>query len=262
MAEVYEQRPRRRRGRRLLIVLVVLLLILLALAVVADRVGAAVAERVIGDRVAEQVADKGASSDAPDVTIEGVPFLTQVASGEYQEIKIELRNFSGPAGNGQTIKMPLLDVRAQDVNAPLDTLRSGNGDITAGTVTGTGTVDYATVTDLIGRDGVKLAENDGKLAVTAPVQVLQQSVTVNGTAKLTVADGNVVQVRFETLDAPGLPNIPLVQNLLNNFAKQFSFDIKVPELPLQMTVQKVQPTADGLVIAANADDVSLNTGGI
>jgi DUF2993 family protein len=264
VTEVYGEqgRPRRRWGRRLLITLIVLLVLLGIVFAVADRFGASYAERMISDRVAQQVADQEASSDKPDVTVEGVPFLTQVLRGRYQEIKIELRNFAGPAGNGQTIRMPLLDVRAKDVRAPLDTLRTGRGDIVATKVTGAGTVDYATLAELTNREGVKLAEKDGKLAVTAPLEVLNQTVTVNGTANLEVAANNVVRVRFEQVTAEGLPDIPLVQNALNNYAKQISVDLAVPALPLKLAVQKVQPTPAGLVVTAAADEVPLNSGGL
>ena len=227
-----------------------------------DRIGASYAERVISDRVAEQVADQDAQSAKPDVTVEGIPFLTQVVAGKYQEIKILLRDFSGPAGNGKTIKMPVLDIRAKDVRAPLDTLRSGQGDIIATTVTGTGTIDYATLAQLSGEDGVKLAEKDGKLAVTAPLTVLNQKVTINGTANIEVASGNVVRVRFEQVTAEGLPNVPLVDTALNNYARSLSVDLKVPALPLKLKVEKVQPTPAGLVVTAGAKEVPLNAGGI
>ncbi len=263
MAEVYGQRrPRRRWGRRLLITFIVLLVLIGVVLAVLDRFGASYAERVIGDRVAEQVADQKATSDKPDVTVAGVPFLTQVVRGNYQEIKIELRNFAGPAGNGQTIRMPLLDIRAKDVRAPLETLRTGQGDIVATTVTGAGTVDYATLAQLTDREGVKLGEKDGKLAVTAPLDILNQTVTINGTANLEVADGNVVRVRFDQVTAQGLPDIPLVQNALSNYAKQISVDLEVPALPLDMKVQKVQPTAAGLVVTAGGSEVPLNAGGL
>jgi len=264
VAEVYgeRRRPRKRWGRRLLITLIVLLILLGIIAAVVDRFGKSYAERVISDRVAEQVANQDATAEKPDVTVEGVPFLTQVLRGEYQEIKIELRNFTGPAGNGQTIRMPLLDVRAKDVRAPLDTLRTRQGDIIATTVTGTGTLDYATLAELTNRDGVKLGEKDGKLAVTAPLEVLNQTVTVNGTANLEVTKDNVVRIRFDQVTAGGLPDIPLVRNLLNNYAKQISVDVKVPALPMKLVVQKVQPTAGGLVVTAGASEVPLNAGGL
>jgi len=259
---VYGTRPRKRWGRRILVTLLVLLIILAIILAVVDRVGASYAERVISDRVAEQVANQDAQSAKPDVTVEGIPFLTQVVAGKYQEIKILLRDFSGPAGNGKTIKMPLLDVRAKDVRAPLETLRSRQGDIIATTVTGTGTVDYATLAQLSGQDGVKLAEKDGKLAVTAPLTVLNQEVTINGTANIEVASGNVVRVRFEQVTAEGLPNVPLVDTALNNYARSLSVDLKVPALPLKLKVEKVQPTPAGLVVTAGAKEVPLNAGGI
>jgi hypothetical protein len=263
VAEVYgTTRPRKRWGRRLLVTLIVLLIILGIILAVADRVGASYAERVISDKVAEQVANQQAQSAQPDVTVEGVPFLTQVVAGKYQEIKILLRNFSGPAGNGKTIKMPLLDIRAKDVRAPLDTLRNRQGDIIATTVTGAGTVDYATLADLSDQDGVKLAEKDGKLAVTAPLKILNQTVTIHGNANIQVAGDNVVRVRFEQVTADGLPDVPLVQTALNNYAKSLSVDLKVPALPLKLKVTKVQPTAAGLVVNAEAKEVTLNSGGI
>jgi DUF2993 family protein len=262
VGEVYGSRRRRgHAGRRLLITLIVLLLIIVGALAVLDRLGASYAERVISDRVAEQVANQKATSEKPDVTIEGVPFLTQVVKGRYQEIKIELRDFSGPVANGKTVRMPLLDIRAKDVRAPLETLRTGNGDIVATTVTGTGTVDYATVEQLVDKPGLKLAEKDGKLVVTAPLTVLNQQVTIQGTADVTVQK-NVVSLRFEQVTANGVPDVPFVQNLLNNYAKQISIDLRLPQLPLKLELQKVEPTPAGLVVTAGANEVPLNAGGL
>ena len=60
MGEVYgeRRRPPRRWGRRLLITFIVLLIFLVIILAVVDRFGAAYAERVLSDRVAEQVADR------------------------------------------------------------------------------------------------------------------------------------------------------------------------------------------------------------
>ena len=262
MAEVYgSARPRKRWGRRLLITFLVLLLIILAALVVADRVGASYAERVISDRVAQQLTDQKATAEKPDVTIKGVPFLTQVLAGNYQEIKILLNDFSGPAGNGKNIKMDPLDIRAKDVKAPLDTVRSGNGDIVAGTVTGVGTLTYANLADLIGQEGLKLSERDGKLVGAAPLQALGQTFNVTGTANLAVKDG-VVSVTFADVTADGLPNIPLVHSLVDNYVKRLAFDLKVPALPLGLKVQKVEPGPDGLLVTAGATNVSLSSGGL
>ncbi|MEV6600625.1 DUF2993 domain-containing protein [Actinoplanes sp. NPDC051346] len=262
MAEVYEStRPRKRWGRRLLITFLVLLAIVAVAVVVADRVAASYAEREIGDRVSRQIADRQATSEKPDVTVAGVPFLTQVLAGEYQEIKILLKNYAGPAGNGKTVKMPELDIRARDVTAPLDTIRSGNGDIVAKTVTGTGTIGYTDLAALIGREGITVSEKDGKLIGSAPVEALGQTFNVSGTASLEVKDG-VVQVRFSEVTAEGLPDVPLVRNLIDNYAKNLALDLKVPALPMGLQLQKVEPRPEGLVITTGASNVSLSSGGL
>ncbi|GAA4593972.1 hypothetical protein BJY16_001166 [Actinoplanes octamycinicus] len=263
MTEEYatDQRPRRRRGRGLLIAVVVLLLLLLGGLLVVDRYGASYAEGVIGDKVAEQVAARKASSDTPEVDIKGVPFLTQVARGEYQEIQIQLPNFTGPTGTGDKIHMDLLDIRARDVKAPLDALRSGQGTVVAGTLTGTGTLDYPQLVELIGQKGLKLAEKDGKLVGSAQVAALGQQFDVSGTAKLTVVDGGI-RVRFADVKAANLPDLPVIQNLVQSYVDKLSLDLPAPELPLQLKVRTLTPEPDGLKVTFGANDVNLNAGGL
>lgn len=258
-ATLSRSRPRRRWGRRLLITLIVLLIIAGIALIVLDRFAASFAEREIANRVAQQVSSQQAHSATPEVSIRGVPFLTQVVSGRYREIDILLRDFSAPAGNDRTVRMPALDIQARDVRAPLETLRTRQGSIIATTVTGTGTVDYPSVAALIGRKGVTLAAKDGKLAVTAPLSALGRSVTVTGTADLAVA-GDVLRIRFADLTAAGLPANPLVQGLLRAYAEQISIDVKVPPLPLRLHVRGVQPRPEGLLVTTGADEVPLNTG--
>ncbi|MEU4421150.1 DUF2993 domain-containing protein [Actinoplanes sp. NPDC024001] len=259
MAEVYEsERPRRRRGRALLTVVLVLLLLLLAGLFALDRFGASYAERVLADRVRQEVANQDSTSGEPDVTIAGVPFLTQVLAGDYQEIRIELPDFAAPTGTGETVRMPLLDIRAKDVQAPLDTLRSGQGDVVAGSVTGTGTVDYNQLAGLVGREGVKLSEKDGKLVGSAPLTLQgQDPIELTGTAELTVADGTV-RVRFADVSAPSLPNNPLVQGAVRQFARNLAFDLAVPELPMNLALREVQVLPEGLRVTAGAQNVNLS----
>jgi hypothetical protein len=262
VADSYPQaKPRRRRGRGLLITLIVLLLIIGGGLFAVDRFGASFAERKIADRVAQEVEANGATSALPEVTISGVPFVTQVLAGKYKEIIILLREFTGPAGQGKTVRMPVLDIRARDVRAPLDAIRSGTGKIPATTVTGTGTLDYASLAKLVDRDGVTLGEDNGKLTVRGPVTAAGQSFDVTGTADLTVK-GSDVQVRFTHLKAEGLPELAGVQELLDAYAQGLSLNLKIPELPLRLAVQKVVPRPEGLVVTAAADEVPLNSGGL
>ncbi|WFE37065.1 DUF2993 domain-containing protein [Micromonospora sp. WMMD998] len=260
MAEAYpaEGRPRRR-GRKLLVGFVVLLLVLAGLLVVADRVAAGVAERAIADQVRQELAKQDAQSGAPKVEIGGFPFLDQVLAGKYERISIRLTDVRGNVQGG-VVDVPRLDVDARDVTASLDTIRSGRGDVVAESVDGRGTVTYDSLAKLLNRPGLKLAERDGNLAVTAPVDILGVKLTVNGTADLTVNDGKVA-LRFNDLTAEGLPNVAPARTLLSNYAKSISIDVPLPELPFQLNLRKVEPTPEGLVIEADATNVPINSAG-
>lgn len=248
--------PRKRRGRGVLIILLVLVALLGIAAVVIDRFGSSYAERRIADQVAAQIQQQKATSDRPAVDITGFPFVTQVLRGNYDDIRIQLRNLTGTA-QGETVKVPLVDIHALDVRAPLQAILGNQGSIVATTVNGTATIDYASVTALINRPGLQLSERGGKLAVTAPLEALGRTITVSGTASLTVAEGSV-QVRFEQLSAPELAAIPFARNLVNNYAKQISVGFKLPQLPLNLKIQQVTPTAAGLQVTATASEVGLN----
>lgn len=251
-------RPRRRTGRKLLIGLLVLVLLLVIVAVVADRVGANYAEREIADRVAAQIRNQGATASRPEVDVAGVPFLTQVAAGRYENIGIVVRDLTG-SQDGKTVRMPLVDITARDVRAPLSSLMNGQGDIVAGTVDGAATLEYASVASLIGREGVVLAEKDGKLSVRGPLEALGQTFDVTGTADVTI-EGELVRIRFQELTAAGLEAVPLARNLINAYARQISVDLQLPPLPLNLRLQKVTPRPEGLVVTATAAEVPLNTG--
>ncbi|WP_406073052.1 DUF2993 domain-containing protein [Micromonospora sp. NBC_01638] len=252
-------RPRRR-GRKLLIGLFVLLLLVAGLLVVADRVAVGVAERAIADRVRQEVAKQGAQSAKPVVKVAGTPFLTQVLDGRYQRISIKLRDVQASV-EGDAVRLPVLDVDARNVRASLDTLRTGQGDVVADTVNGTGTISYDSLAALLKRPGLTLGEQNGKLAVTAPVDILGQKLTVSGTADVTVADNGAVALRFNDLDAAGLPNLPLARALLNNYAKSISVDVPLPDLPFQLAVREVRPLPEGLAVTADAKNVPINSAG-
>lgn len=255
-APAYEERPRRR-GRRVLTGFVVLLLVLAGLLVVADRLAAGAAERAIADQVEQEVAKRDVSSASPKVDVTGFPFLTQVLTGRYQHISIVLTDVRGKV-RGDTVDVPRLDVDVRDVRASLDTLRSRQGDVTAETVDGRGTITYDSLAKLLDRPGLKLGEQNGKLAVTAPVDVLGVRLTVHGTADVALANGKVA-LRFDDLSAEGLPNLALARQVLTNYARGISIDVPLPELPFQLNVRTVEPRPEGLFVTADAKNVPINS---
>ncbi|GGM13254.1 MULTISPECIES: LmeA family phospholipid-binding protein [Micromonospora] len=259
MADSYparQVRPRRR-GRKVLVTLVVLLLVLGGLLAVADRVAVAVAERTIADQVRQEVANQQVESAAPEVEVGGFPFLDQVVAGRYDRISIRLRDVQGSV-QGNAVRLPQLDVDARDVRASLDTLRTGQGDVVARTVDGTGTISYDSLAALLDRPGLKLGERDGQLAVTAPVDILGQRLTVNGVVEVVVSEQGEVSLKVNDLDAEGLPAVPLARSLLNQYAQGISIAVPLPELPFGLTVREVRPLPGGLAVTADARDVPIN----
>ncbi|SCL40349.1 Protein of unknown function [Micromonospora pallida] len=255
----YEERPRRR-GLKILIGLLVLLLILVGLAVVADRIAAGVAEDAIADQVRQELTQQDASAQPPEVEVGGFPFLTQVLDGKYERITIRLRDVQGTV-EGNSVNLPELDVDARGVSASLDTIRSGQGEVVAERVDGTGTVSYDSLAAVLDRPGLKLGEKDGKLTVTAPVDILGQKLTVNGTAEVKVNEQGKIALSFSDLDAEGLPNVPMARVLLNNYARSISIDVPLPDLPFQLTVREVRPLPEGLAVTADAKDVPISSAG-
>ncbi|MDM4721042.1 DUF2993 domain-containing protein [Micromonospora sp. WMMA1363] len=253
----YQVRPRRR-GRRALVVLVVLLLVLVGLLAVADRVAVGVAERVLADQVRQEVANQDVRSSPPEVEIGGFPFLTQVLNGRYERISIGLREVRGSV-RGDAVALPTLDVDARNVTASLDTIRSGQGDVVAETVTGTGIISYDSLVALLDREGLELGERDGRLAVTAPVDLFGQRLTATGAADIEVSEQGQVALRFNDLTAEGLPDVAPARALLNTYAQSISIDVPLPALPFGLVVREVRALPEGLQVTADATDVPINS---
>jgi len=254
-AEVDDQ-PRRRRGRRWGTGLLVVLLLLGGLLVAADRIGARVAEDRIAAEVEQELAARDARAGGMDVAVEGVPFLTQVLRGRYESVRIRLTELTGPVG-GDTVRVPSLDVRAANVRASLEQLRSGRGEAVAETVDGTATIGYDSVATLLNQPQVQLAERAGRLVVSAPLTLAGQRYTLSGEAEIRAVDGKI-QLRVARLDAPGLPNDPRVQGLITAYAGQFTVTVPLPALPFGLTVREVRALPEGLRVVAQAVDVPLN----
>jgi hypothetical protein len=251
-----ETRPRKRRGRRALITLLIVLIVIAGLLFAADRVAANFAEKAIADQVAQEAQQQGVQSSQPRVDVGGFPFLTQVLEGNYEEIGIVLNDVRGNV-DGRELTVPELDVVARDVKASLETLRTRQGDVVATSVEGTGTISYASVAELVDQPGLELTERNGQLVATAPVELLGQRFTLTGAAELTVAEGQI-QIRFRDVQAEGLPDVPAAQRVISGFAENLGINVELPDLPFRLDVQSVEPTPDGLLVTATAQNVPIN----
>src|ERR1700723_2857737 len=91
----------------------IVLLGLAVLLVIVDRAGLYIAQREVGIRTQSAYN----LPKRPNVTIQGIPFLTQVASGKYQQIDISI-----PSVTTDGVQVYDIDLQATDVHASLSLL--------------------------------------------------------------------------------------------------------------------------------------------
>jgi hypothetical protein len=226
-------------------------LVLLALLVAADRVGAAVAERVLADELQRN----GALPSRPEVDVRGVPFLTQALQGRYDRIDVVARDV--PAGElaGTPVTLPRLSATLRGVRVPLEQALSG-----AVTSVPVERVDArARLPFDVVRRGSDVADLDAaaegdRLRLRGTVRVLGQQVTGSVLSALTVEDGQLV-VTAEEFDVPGGVAGRLLDRAL---AGRFDARIPLTGLPYGLQVDDVRVRPDGLDVAARADDTELS----
>ncbi|AYY11841.1 DUF2993 domain-containing protein [Actinobacteria bacterium YIM 96077] len=112
----------------------------------------------------------------------GVPFLTQVTSGRYDEVTIRMSNVQA-----EGVQLRDVELISSHVTASLSTLVDGSGSIRAGRIEGTAVVSYATVASLTGVDRLELSAADGDTVdILLPVDVMGAPATLTGTGSVTV----------------------------------------------------------------------------
>lgn len=231
---------------------VVVLVVLAGLVVALDRAAAWAAGEVVADQIADELASYNVESAPPEADVGGVPFLTQVVSGEYEEVALWLRD----VGSGG-VRLPEVELTATGVTAPASALIEGSGPIHADRVDGTAVVGYGSLATRAGVDGLELSAADAGegIAVRVPVELLGAQVTLAGTATVRAVD-NVIQVRVTELAADELPpgSAPLVEQLV----RQLSVDVRLPELPYGLAVESVRPGPSGVAVTFSALDVPLS----
>jgi DUF2993 family protein len=251
---------RKRRGGRALLVL---LLILIVLVVAADRMGAAVAERQIATQAQSQLASEEITTTGrPDVSIQGFPFLTQVASGHYDRIDITVRN---PTSRG--IRLDDVKVIATSVDAPASGLMSGDPKVTAGKVTGTAHINWTAFQQMIDLTGAQkygldpdtiriTSTTGGKIQLTTPVTLLGQTITAAATGSVQV-NRDTLHVTIDSIKATGDALAPTVDQALNQLKTNLSFNVKIPPMPYDLHVDSINSSEAGVVVSASAENVAL-----
>jgi hypothetical protein len=252
-------RPRRRRRHGVWQLVVGLTLILLVVLAVVDRVAAAIAASELRSRVAAELAAHDVGYSSLDVTVGGIPFLTQVVQGRYDSLSINLTQLH-LTEDGREATLPRLDVTATGVAVDTLALARGDTSATADQVTGSALVSYETLSSLVDLSQYHLADltfsdRDGALWARGDVSALGVSLPVEAEAEISVRNGQF-EVRLRGLKAVGasVPNValPMLDSIANAVIVA-----TVPALPFGITVNDFQVAPGGLAITATGHKVTL-----
>jgi hypothetical protein len=227
--------------RRLLVVLVVLV----ALLAVADRVGVVVAQSVL----ATQIKDQLQLDRTPDVSIRGIPFLTQAIRGRYGDVRVRLPDVD--AGAVQNIA---IDAQLRGVHVPLsDAIRRRVSQVPVDRISGTLDVRYDELARASGISGLKIIRDGDALRLSGTVRVLGRQVEASAVGRVEV-DGNNIAITAERAEVAG---VPVPQAALDAAARLLSFRVSPTNLPLSLRITSVDVGDDGLLVSAVSDDVVL-----
>jgi hypothetical protein len=226
------QAPRRLRRRRRWpwITLIVIIVVLVG----ADRAAAAFTE----DQMASQVQSSLALSGKPQVTIQGFPFLTQLAARTFNTVDINATNEK--AGPGGQLEVASLTATLHGMHI------HGLNSATVDDFSASALVTFTALADAGGiPQGITLSA-DGPNAIKATVDILGFNSTA--TAKVTQVGSNKVNIKIT--DFAGIP-----ADVLGSAA---DFTITIPKLPAGVTIKRISVTQQGLRITATGHNTTLS----
>ncbi|MEU3163761.1 DUF2993 domain-containing protein [Streptosporangium sp. NPDC006930] len=217
------------------------LLLLLVLVVILDRVAVAGVQR----EIATQATAKYDLSAPPEVTIEGIPFLTQAIAGRYEEV-----NVAAGAMTVSGIRLSSVDFTLRGVTAPLEdlVLRPRQVDMRAERVEGAVVVPVETINQRAPR-GIKVEVAGDALNLSGEITVLGQKVPVKADLKVEIAEGGLQLTPGKVTLGGGIP-VPNPERFIN-------YRIPIGKLPYNLKLTEVKAVPEGLRISGEASDVPL-----
>ena len=220
--------------------LLILLAVLGLLFVVVDRVGVAVAEDRVADRIAAEVGMPG----PPEVDITGFPFLTQAAAGRYAEVQIGLTaaDLGQPEGTRA-------DVSLHGVEVPLaDVLAGSVEQVPVERIDGTATLSYALLAAEIG-EGTQLERDGDGLRITRTLDLAGQQVPLTAAGNVTL-DGRDLVIEVERAGGAG---VDLPEQVVGSVSDLLGLRYTIPDLPFDLELTDVRPADRGVRVAGRGE---------
>ena len=218
--------PKQRTPHRRFVTTALIVIAVLVLVLVGDRLSHVYAE----DTIASKIQQRGFGVVKPDVTIDGFPFLTQVAARHFPRGHLSAHDIhEGP------LTIAGISGDARDVRiGPADP----QGAI--GTVDGTATVGFGDLTRAAGRSRVC----GSRRPTTRDDAGHGRQLSGTATAQVTQVGGGI---RVHTVSVEGFSITALGDKL--------DFTVPIPPLPLDLTVQSLSVTSRGVELRVTGANI-------
>ncbi|MFE3326656.1 DUF2993 domain-containing protein [Streptomyces sp. NPDC059176] len=226
---------------RALRTLLIIVVILGGLFAIADRLLLNYAESEVADKIKARQGLSGTT----DVSIQGFPFLTQVAGKELERVDVNVHDISTSA-NGHKLVISEMSAALHDVR-----LEDNYSRATAATATGTVHITYPDLTKASGEDVVLTYGDKGKIKVTGTVSILGRPLSRSVVSTVSLVNGDTIRVRADEVPGEGIPGLE------DMIRQRTDFDREISGLPAGMTLQKVEAGPDGIAVSLEGRNVPL-----
>jgi len=231
-------RPRRsHRLRTLTIVVLAVLVVLVGL----DFGGRALAENIM----ASQIKNQGFPAK-PHVSIEGFPFLTQVISRDFSDIRISSSNITeGPLEIASVnATMSGVHVNTSFNSGTIDRL-NGTIDVTFAALANAMTSQAGGLASALGGAGLTLTQ-----AGPNEVKATMDLVVTSGTAvwRITRTGHNVINIHLVTSSGDLSSVLGAIQDI----------NVPLPSLPVGLSIQRISVTPNGVVGTVTGQNVKFH----
>jgi hypothetical protein len=235
--------PRRRpRGRRLVVAAVVFVGLLVA----ADRISLLVAERLAADAFQSS---QGLAT-RPSVSVDGFPFLTQLAAEHFGEVNVEVTGLVVGPAHGRRVRIEHLDVTLHQLR-----ILDGFSTVTVSSATATGMINYVDLSHALGLTLTYggTAGGTGRVSATTTVSVAGESVSATIAAAVSGSSADGLTFRDATASANG---VSLPPSILATLTTAFTQSIPFGTLPFGVRLESISATPDGLVCHLSARNLT------
>jgi hypothetical protein len=235
--------------------LLVVLIFLIAVVVAADRVGALAAAHVL----ASKVESDEHLPNRPDVSIDGIPFLTQAFGGDYKDVSITAHDV--PVAQ---VPVTTLHVNLHHAHLPFGrVIRGSVSTVPIDRITGSAFISFTDANDYLARHSpvaslVQLQPSGtaGSATVLDRITVGGRRLTLRGEGTVSVSN-NVVRVGVSKLSGAVASGGHVASSVINLALRQLNLAFPLQSIPFQLQLTSVQITPTGITGTGVATNVVL-----